>query len=167
MQEILDEIASIEAVIKDLHKQSHNIIYRRKDISQPLSFSDMKEYDKINSRCLELQKEVASLKTKLAEIKKAEEALKQMVKSELTEQERHFIFTMEAKSCKINVFTSRVLVDITKLNRARVNEHLRTFLVAGFIEPIHVSNGRHGYYLTSRGRSFISFYKQKQKQTGV
>jgi DNA-binding MarR family transcriptional regulator len=150
MQQILEKIANLEARKKQIHKDSNRLVFGRKDILMELDKYDMKYFKTLND-------EYAALVSELKSLVKQVVLMSEIPK--LTSQEDRILNTLY--DAYPNALTSKNICGLSNLKRARVHEHLRTFIVARLVDTGIKSDKRVEYYvLTDRG--YLSLKTKKK-----
>jgi DNA-binding MarR family transcriptional regulator len=132
--------------IKQYHKDSTAIIYNRKDVAEPLNKNQMRELDL-------LDRNVEKLQNQIKELVKLEQDVEN-IRVELTPRETMIIkYIAERYPNKVRM---KDLTNDLQLKRNRVYEHLRAFMIAGYVS--HQKAEKHkleSYFITSSGINYI------------
>jgi hypothetical protein len=151
----------IKARLLELHKESHDLVHNRPDLSVPLNFDQARRFDLIN-------KEYKVLEIELEQLRKAAK-----ISKEEKEQEQELLKLTDKEQVVLQIFVDKLpnpvlvktLVSLSGFKRNRIYEHTRKFLFTGIIG--HNSRGD-GYYLTSKGRQYIKQHlSEKLRCDGV
>lgn len=148
MQELTKEIQILEKEILEIHREAESIVHDRPDLSVPLTSAEAKIFAYLERECASKQRCLKVLKHQLAN---AERGNNDPV--ELTEQEVQVLtllqdyFPTALKAQQMSV--------MCELNRARIYEHMRTFIVAGYVHHKYRRKKITGYIITKRGQLAI------------
>ena len=140
-----DTIEELKRKILALHKEAHRIIMNRKDVNATLNFGESKRFTDINNECDELQ---SKLKLLLLSQSKTKPNVV-LIKAPLTPQETKLLGFL--KHHYPQCLARKKLVEISGMKPARVNEHLRKFLICGAVVYEATTLGKDGYKLTQQG----------------
>lgn len=160
IKRILAEIVLLEQEIKDIHKVSHELIYGREDILEPLEGEDYTSFIKLNKDYEVKKEKLDRLKVickNLKKVKKTEglkqEALEKNTQDYLTKQERT-VLTFFNSSFPGSVRTRDIRTGLN-LSKGCVYAHLRSFLITGLVEHNTTKRGADYYLLTCKGKSYL------------
>jgi len=132
--------------VKQYHLDSTAIIYNRKDVAEPLTKSEMRELDLLDRNVEKLQNQIKELVTLEQDVEN--------LRVELTPRETMIIkYIAERYPNKVRM---KDITNDLQLKRNRVYEHLRAFMIAGYV--LHQKAEKHkleSYYITSSGISYI------------
>lgn len=134
--------------IKEIHELCHEIIYLRPAVEDPLTDYEQCKYNKLENSCRALQQEAKALEKLIK--------LEGQTFPDLTHQETVLLIALNNAKSSQDVYD---LIAKTGLNRSRIYEHLRKFIIVGWVTRV---TGKK-YCITDSGKSFYQNNKKSDK----
>lgn len=147
-EELTKEIQTLEKEIVQIHKEAESLVHDRPNLSLPLTSIEQQIYNCLERECASKQRCLKVLKHQLANAQKNNNEPIVLTEQEiqvLTLMQEFFPTALKAQQMSI----------MCKVNRARIYEHMRTFIVAGYVHHKHKNNKVIGYLITKRGQVAI------------
>jgi hypothetical protein len=150
MSSLRDRVKELKQEIIIYHKQSHLIIYNRDDVGAPLSFMATEKITELDAKCAELNRKILALEIAIAEDKLKKREVVPLKEAEL------LVLTVVNKRDYDKFIESKTIVEATGLERNRIYEILRGFIIAGLVKYGETSQGKvKGYRATQNGLAYL------------
>jgi DNA-binding MarR family transcriptional regulator len=164
LKTVQSEIDNLTNQMIKLQTITTEIIYSRKETSEPLNFTEAKNFKQLNDDFIEIQSKVKKLQREKTKLQNELDLINQAKDLKLTQSEFKIIELL--KQHPSTGLTGHRIAQLTALARARVYEHLRSFQVAGYVQTqASQRNKTNAYFMTTIGINFFDRYKKAQAET--